>query len=547
MSKIMSEEFPHRRSGADFGFDSLERTVPYRRPNRSLLGLAVASDGVASETRPMAASRLSPTMAAAEPAPTEDLPYRQAAAARTISVPAHEKEPAPPVTLEKVGDFLELDFRRLFVWLKAGLAAALALALVGALAGAAYGIMAKKRYTVATDVLINPVNLQVMDNDLYPQSSQVDGQVLTTRSKQRVLTSRNVLARVVDDLDLGKDPEFVSATGGAASDPKLAALMKLQQDVNTEADDKSFVTTLLVTAATPDKGIEISRAIVAAFQKELAKTEAEGASRAAAALDARLQQLKSAVLTAENKVAAYKRDHGLSASNGQLVSSQTLTQLNTQIVAARARAAAAQANYDALIADGANGTSASSEVSQTLAELRSRANQARQDLDSQSVQLGPRHPSIQKLKVQLDTINAQLKAEYRRTVEVAKADRDAAKKAMDSLETQMSGLQGNVFSDGESEVALRELERDAASRTGIYESFLSRARQITEQEQIDTTNVQVISEAVPPKGRSWPPRTMLLIGLGAFGGFALGMLLALANGIRRDLAGPPDDPRASRA
>jgi uncharacterized protein involved in exopolysaccharide biosynthesis len=104
----------------------------------------------------------------------------------------------------------------------------------------------------------------------------------------------------------------------------------------------------------------------------------------------------------------------------------------------------------------------------------------------------------------------------------------------------MNALKNNVFTDSESQVALRELERDAASRRAVYESFLSRSRQITEREQIDTTNVQVISTAVPPKGRSWPPRTPLMAGLGAFAGFALGMLLAIAMGIVRDMRQPPN-------
>jgi uncharacterized protein involved in exopolysaccharide biosynthesis len=102
----------------------------------------------------------------------------------------------------------------------------------------------------------------------------------------------------------------------------------------------------------------------------------------------------------------------------------------------------------------------------------------------------------------------------------------------------MTDMKGDVFSDNESQVALRELERDATSKTTIYESFLSRARQITEREQIDTTNVRVISGAVPPPARSWPPRTMLLVALGLFAGFFLGMLVALVRGISRDLRQP---------
>jgi uncharacterized protein involved in exopolysaccharide biosynthesis len=92
-----------------------------------------------------------------------------------------------------------------------------------------------------------------------------------------------------------------------------------------------------------------------------------------------------------------------------------------------------------------------------------------------------------------------------------------------------------VFSDNEALVALRELERDAASKTAIYEAFLSRAKQVAEQEQIDTTNVRVISTAVPPPARSWPPRSVVMVGAGAAGGFVLAMLIAVILGMRRDL------------
>jgi uncharacterized protein involved in exopolysaccharide biosynthesis len=88
-------------------------------------------------------------------------------------------------------------------------------------------------------------------------------------------------------------------------------------------------------------------------------------------------------------------------------------------------------------------------------------------------------------------------------------------------------------------VTLRELERDATSKSTIYEAFLSRARQVTEREQLDTTNVRVISTAVPPAGRSWPPRTVVMLGAGAVGGFIVGMLLAIVFGMLRDLRQPP--------
>ncbi|TIS55087.1 MAG: lipopolysaccharide biosynthesis protein [Mesorhizobium sp.] len=470
--------------------------------------------------------------------------------ARPVPDMPQASEPVATVTLDKIGDFLELDFRRLFVWLRAGLALACMLAVVGGVIGGAYSMLSKQRYTVNTEILINPGNLQVVENDLYAQPGQVDSQLLNARSKQRILTSGNVLSRVVSDLDLANDPEFfdpdrsASTSGGGAngskSDPKLIALKNLAERVSTTADETSFVTTLSVSAETTDKAILISQAIVKTFQEELAKAEAADAGRAAAALDGRLGQLKRDVQSAEQKVEAYRRSHNLSSSNGQLVSSQTMTQLNSQIVEAQSRVIAAQASYDALVASGANGTNSGPATSEALAALREKANSLRQQIDSQSMTFGPRHPTIVRLKTEFQTVSSQLRAEFSRTVGSAKVNLDAAKASLASLGAKMNDLKGNVFTDSESEVALRELERDAASKTSIYESFLSRARQITEREQIDSTNVQVISSAVPPKARSWPPRTALVIGMGAFAGFALGMLLAIAMGILRDMRQPPN-------
>lgn len=461
------------------------------------------------------------------------------------------RESEETVTIEKIGDFLELDFRRLFVWLRSGLMVAVILAIIGAIGGVAFALLATPRYTVGTDILINPANLQVVSNDLYSQPGQVDGQVLNTRSKLRVLTSRNVLAHVVDDLNLVDDLEFydptprfsVSALLGlkkevSKPDPKLAALESLAKRVDSKADETSFVSTLLVSSESAGKAIEISQSIVSAFQDELAKADAEGANRAAKSLEERLGQLKSDATAAEQKVEAYKRRHNLSASDGQLVSSQTMTQLNTQIIAAQSRVIAAQSTYDALLAASTNANLSDSVASATIVALREKANNLQRQIDAQSMTFGPRYPAIMRLRAELDGANSQLKVELTRTIENAKAMLEKSQASLAALTTQMDTIKGSVFSDNESQVALRELERDASAKSTIYESFMSRARQITEREQINTTDVRVISTAVPPSSRSWPPPTMLMIALGLFAGFMLGMMLAVIRGMSRDLRQP---------
>lgn len=479
------------------------------------------------------------------------------------SAPANTIQPsgAPgTVTLDKIGDFLELDFGRLFVWLRNGLLLSTVLAGTGAVAGGAYAVLSKPRFTVTTDIMIDPANLQVVEGDLFSQPGQVDSQLLIAGSKLRVLTSRNVLARVVDDLDLVADPEFVDNTpplfalpnlfGGAAvaesqDDPSVTALRALSERVSTRADEKSFVASLSVSAEDTTKAIAISDGIVRAFRDELAEAEADGASRAAASLDGRLDELKANVQVAEERVEQFRRENNLAASSdGQLVSTQTMNALNTQMVEAQAKLITAQTTYDSLVAAGPN---ANPSVGNTtgLQGLRDRAGALEQQLLAQSMTLGPRHPTIVGLTAELNAVQTQMRTEVDRAVASAKAALNEAQVNLQALTAETANLTSAVFTDNDLQVQLRELERDAVSKTAIYESFLSRARQITEREQIDTTNVRVISTAVPPPGRSWPPRTVLVIGMGAFAGLLLGMGLAIAVGIWRDMRRPPV-PRAAR-
>ncbi|MDP1159960.1 hypothetical protein Q6257_31045, partial [Klebsiella variicola] len=65
----------------------------------------------------------------------------------------------------------------------------------------------------------------------------------------------------------------------------------------------------------------------------------------------------------------------------------------------------------------------------------------------------------------------------------------------------------------------------------IYQTFLTRAGETTERQQLNSTNIRVISSAIPPLRRSWPPRTALLAAGGTFAGLGLGACLAIATGL----------------
>ena len=446
--------------------------------------------------------------------------------------PEAPRPAAEPVTLERIGDFLELDLRRVFAWLRAGLLLTAVLAATGAIAGGAFAVLAKPKFTVSSDILIDPANLQVVGDDLFAKPGQIDTQLLAAGSKLRVLGSGNVLSRVVADLGLEADPEFVP--DGATLPPDVTALASLRKAVAVTGDPRSFVATLAVTTESADKSIAISDAIVEAFRDELTAAEAEGAARTVEGLNARLGELKAAVNDAEAAVETYKRDNGLQASAGELTSALSLNQINAQVLDAQARVIEAQTAYDELMSGGVVPGSAGTQQS-ALDGLRTQYATARQQLDSQSLIYGARHPIITRLQGDVAALETQLAAETARIEAAAKARVDEAQAALDALRQSSAAQQATVFSDNAALVRLRELERDAESKAAVYEAFLARSQQLAEQGQLDTTNIRVISTAVPPPARSWPPRTLVLIVAGAAAGLFGGLLLALGLGAWRDL------------
>ena len=455
-------------------------------------------------------------------------------------VPTSTPAPAAaeaPVAIAR--EWPELTVSAATAWLMRGLKWIIVLAVLGLLAGYGFSLVAKPRFTAYTDLVVDPANLQVVSNDLYQTNFDQNAQLLDVESKLRVLTSGNVLARVVDELDLQNDPEFVSTSSGlpflgggtdAAIDPSLAAIGALEKKVTARREERSFVVTVGVSTENPEKSALIATKIVEAFQAELAKAEADGATRAATSLMDRLGELKSGVTAAEDAVATFRRENGLEESNGELVNTQTLATVNERLIEAKQALISVESRYAELTAPGSGKLNADAVQTPTMVALRTQYGLIKQEVDAAAAIYGPLHPNRGSGERQLAGLQAQINAEAARYVQSIALDLEQARGTVTQLEAEASDARATVAIDGTALVQLRDLERDAKAKSDVYEAFLQRAREITERQQLDTTNTRVISPATPPATRSWPPRGYVVAGAGAVGGIALGVALALGLG-----------------
>jgi uncharacterized protein involved in exopolysaccharide biosynthesis len=502
-----------------------------RRPDRSAGAPVVVFDRSLVEAPPVAAAPPA-VIVAAEPVEPPPAAEPSALAGLSQRFPGFGR-------LDRIG--LDLLLR----WLGAGVKWMGIGLILGLAAAALYAMTASPRYQVFTDLIVDPASLNVVTNDVFTVSPQRDAQLLEVESKLRVLTSRNVLARVVDKLDLVHDREF--ADPGAigrlkafffpktvdADGARLAALRALDERVVAKREERSFVVALGVWAASPPKAIALSDAIVAAFQAELSQSDAESAGRLAQNLKDRLDALRADVTEAERKVEDFRRAHGLRSTNGELASNQQTNEINTQVLDAQQRLIEAESRYrqieDALASRRPAGAPALD--SPTMTSLRDQYDALQQQISALGLTYGPRHPRLVTARSESDALETAMTREARRLAEVAASDLAKQRATVDKLTAKASDKSATVFADYDAQVMLRDLERDASVKAGMYQTYLTRAREVAERQGIDATNVRVISPAMPPQAPIWPPRTLILLALGGIGGLAVGMALALLFGL----------------
>ena len=429
---------------------------------------------------------------------------------------------------------------------KAVVGAAIIVGLAGA---AAFGALVPARYTASMQVLIDPNDLRVVERVLRTPSQMGDAHIAQVESQVRVLTSDNVLRRVVEREKLAQDPEFVgdpedgagfakmlaglfgSGSKTARTDPVLTALRALRKRVSSKRAERTYVVDIAVWSRDPDKSVHIADALAEAFVDEQAIARGDAARRVATSLAGRVKELKDAVETAEQKVEDYKRTHGIVATSGQLLDERQVGELNTQLVLARTRVAEIKARYDQIRAlqrsKADPGAIAEAVQSPTITALRSQLADVLRREGELMTTLGPKHPGVAEIQSQARNIRRLVTEETGRIAASARNDLERAEANAAALAQNLDSFKRGLETTNEASVRLRELQRDVQATRSVYEAFLVRSREVTEQEQLDTANIRVISPAEPPERRSWPPRLIYLLAAGLVAGLGLGVLLAV--------------------
>jgi uncharacterized protein involved in exopolysaccharide biosynthesis/Mrp family chromosome partitioning ATPase len=386
--------------------------------------------------------------------------------------------------------------------------------------------------------------LQLVERELTPRAQDISGLAMVVESQARLITSNNVLLQVIDDTNLGKDPEFggESSSKGvlasllglfgleirSAGEVKLAqtaALEALNRHINVRKTDRSFIVDIEVWSHDPAKAAMLANAISGAYLAESKKSQATAARRATSDLSGRLKELQERLRNAENTLATYKAQNNFVGTQDTAISDQQLSASNQRLAAARALTLDAQAKYDQIESSRRASTDAGAIPealqSPTIANLRAQYAEVRKRYAELTSELGPLHPSLRQMEKQVEDLRRTVNEEVERFAQSAKNDLTRARDYEASLNKALETQKRQSVQLSQASVRLRELERDVEASRDVYQSFLKRSRETEEQESLNTSSARIIGEAAVPQRRTFPPAMSLLAMIGLmFGGLA---------------------------
>src|SRR3954469_24848352 len=120
--------------------------------------------------------------------------------------PINQAEPEARSAAAPARDgFSVLDLALLLWRRKIAIASA---ALLCACIAVAIGKSLTAKYTATAQLYVDPRELQLVDRELTPRAPDLSGLAMVVESQGRVITSNNVLLRVIRETNLEKDPEF---------------------------------------------------------------------------------------------------------------------------------------------------------------------------------------------------------------------------------------------------------------------------------------------------------------------------------------------------
>ena len=391
-------------------------------------------------------------------------------------------------------------------------------------------------------------------------------------TEMEVLRSTSLLGRVVDKLHLDMDPEYgarqpsllsqllrdaraeLAAWGITTSRPsegdapsengaRAAAIESLNKNLTVNLRGKSYAIAISLDSMDRKKAQSIVETVSDYYIVDQLQAKLDANRRAAEFFADRLDELKRNVEAAgawASSRLSRKIGPGTLAKDTTTIASQSLAELNSQLIQARAQRADRESRLVAL-QQAARNPATLGGVSEVLSNplissLRAQEAEVGRRMGDLTQRYGDSHPRLLQARAEQAQIQGNISAEVAKILSSLRGDAEAARAKETELQAQVQQMERRAGGLGQDEVVLRQLERESQTSRALYEDFLKRAKELREQQDIQQPDARLLSPATVTPGPVYPRYQLalmvsLIVGLG-LGSIVVFLLERLDGGFR---------------
>ncbi|EMG51794.1 lipopolysaccharide biosynthesis protein, partial [Ochrobactrum sp. CDB2] len=422
------------------------------------------------------------------------------------------------------------------------------------LAGVAIGVigylMAPLSYVSESVLVLDMRRVQALPNESAITPLPQDSPVL--RSELDIISSRMMARKVIDILqadNVNVPTAFRSGTV-LSTPPENAKQVREARDVDAAArerqridlllsrlrvnnDGRSYTIFISYRAPDPVYAARVANAFVTAYLDHQIDVQQSAARRVSEWLGEKLVSLRSDLEGAERAAEDFRQKSRLAGDPGQIsFQAQRVAALNTEIVAATGAVSLAEARLRTAESLKTNNEApALTEVlaSPAIQSLRNEQARVERQLDELRSNGALKSAEIPVLTAERDALKQQVTAQVDEIIKSLSNEIKIARQRRSGLEDALTAAEADLAQANQAQVQAVQLDREANASRTVYESYLTRYKQLIEQDGIAVPEAQMISAAEPATAKASPNlANWLLLGLG------LGGLVSLLATVSRE-------------
>jgi succinoglycan biosynthesis transport protein ExoP len=342
-------------------------------------------------------------------------------------------------------------------------------------------------------------------------------------SEIEILKSDSLMLTVCREMDLANNADFLEQKGPVEhaslddGETRQDTVHRLQSSLHVTVVPKTDIIRISYSSLNAKLSADIVNKVISDYVQRSYQTRFESSQRASVWLSGTLEGLKQEVESSQEQMMDMQRRLGIlgfDPTHNQI--SASLDDLARAAGTAKLQRIIAEARYRVVSGMDPNTIEGTIELTPGTAPgelnlLRGQLAGARASYATLESSLGPNHPQAKAIKAQIDEYVKEIDEEQNRLITqakqnyvVAKANEDQTTAALEAQKTDAYKLRDQLV-----EYTLRQREYEA-NRT-LYDSLQQRLRTASVQSGLESLEVDVVDQALPPAEPLLRPQSTVIL------------------------------------